>query len=237
MPARSIATRTASATLVIIATRPMSSGSSTSLIAKPTVSRGSSVARRAAGRQRREHGGVRRQHPVGAAGPDDRDLPDLLGGAGALGGDHLAERPVGDDPGVVVDAAVALGLADHRDDPIGVEHPGVDQRGQLAGVGHAVQRDLADLDRLGHWDLLLDAAAGDRTDRRVGTDAVHCTDGTQRPTRQVRSAGTVGRGTSACRRPALRRQSDQDVSSLTNTGRTMSAHPSGNVFGRPTAIL
>ena len=43
MPARSIATFTASATLLTIATRPMSSGSSTSLIANPTVSRGSSV--------------------------------------------------------------------------------------------------------------------------------------------------------------------------------------------------
>ena len=43
IPARSIATRTASATLVTIAVRPMSSGSSTALIAKPTVSRGSSV--------------------------------------------------------------------------------------------------------------------------------------------------------------------------------------------------
>jgi hypothetical protein len=43
MPARSIATFTASATLDTIATRPMSSGSSTSLIAKPTVSRGSST--------------------------------------------------------------------------------------------------------------------------------------------------------------------------------------------------
>ena len=43
IPARSIATFTASATLETIATRPMSSGSSTSLIAKPTVSRGSSV--------------------------------------------------------------------------------------------------------------------------------------------------------------------------------------------------
>ncbi len=42
MPARSIATRTASATLVIIAARPISSGSRCSLIAKPTVSRGSS---------------------------------------------------------------------------------------------------------------------------------------------------------------------------------------------------
>ena len=37
-----MATLTASATLLIIATRPMSSGSSTSLIANPTVNRGSS---------------------------------------------------------------------------------------------------------------------------------------------------------------------------------------------------
>ena len=43
MPARSMATFTASATLVTIPDRPMSSGSSTSLIAKPTVSRSSSV--------------------------------------------------------------------------------------------------------------------------------------------------------------------------------------------------
>ncbi len=43
MPARSIATFTASATLSIIAVRPISSGSSCSLIAKPTVSRGSSA--------------------------------------------------------------------------------------------------------------------------------------------------------------------------------------------------
>ena len=43
MPARSIATLTASATLVTIATRPMSSGASVSLMANPTVRRGSSV--------------------------------------------------------------------------------------------------------------------------------------------------------------------------------------------------
>ncbi len=40
MAARSIATLTAAATLVIIAVRPMSTGSKTSLIANPTVSRG-----------------------------------------------------------------------------------------------------------------------------------------------------------------------------------------------------
>jgi hypothetical protein len=43
IPARVIAARTASATLVTIAVRPMSSGSSCSLIANPTVSRGSSL--------------------------------------------------------------------------------------------------------------------------------------------------------------------------------------------------
>ena len=43
MPARSMATRTAAATFSIIGVRPMSSGSSGSLIANPTVSRGSSV--------------------------------------------------------------------------------------------------------------------------------------------------------------------------------------------------
>ena len=42
IPARSIATFTASATFSIIAVRPMSSGSRTSLIANPTVSRDSS---------------------------------------------------------------------------------------------------------------------------------------------------------------------------------------------------
>ena len=67
---------------------------------------------------------VRADHAIGAAGPDDRHLLGLLRGARAFVDQHLAERPVGDDPGVVVDSAVALGLADHRDHPVGVEHPG-----------------------------------------------------------------------------------------------------------------
>jgi len=45
MPAAAIASLTAAATLVIIAVRPMSSGSSCSLMATPTVRRGSSVCR------------------------------------------------------------------------------------------------------------------------------------------------------------------------------------------------
>ena len=59
MPARPIASRTAAATLLIIATRPMSSGNSTSLIAKPTVSRGSSVAGALPAGHGREDGGMR----------------------------------------------------------------------------------------------------------------------------------------------------------------------------------
>ena len=50
-----------------------------------------------------------------------------LGRPAPLRDQHLAERAVGDDPRVVVDAAVALGLADHGDDPVGVDHAVVDQ--------------------------------------------------------------------------------------------------------------
>src|SRR5262249_12043852 len=83
-------------------------------------------------------------------GPDDRHAGDVVGPAAAAGGQHLAERPVGDDPGVVVHPAVALGLADHRDHPVRLEYTGVDQPGQAGRVGHVPERDLAHLDRLGH---------------------------------------------------------------------------------------
>ena len=112
MPARSIATLTAAATFSIIGVRPMSSGSSCSLIAKPDGQPRLVAAARASGG--REDRRVRADHAVGAAGPDDRHLLDLVG-RGALRDQRLAERPVGDDPRVVVDPAVALGLADDRD--------------------------------------------------------------------------------------------------------------------------
>jgi hypothetical protein len=93
---------------------------------------------------------VRTEHAVCPAGPYDRDLRDRLGAAAALRDQHLAEGPVSEDARVVVDTAVALGLADDSHHPVGVQHPGVDQLRQLAGIGHVVQRHLADLDRLGH---------------------------------------------------------------------------------------
>ena len=90
-------------------------------------------------RVRREDGRVRRDDPVGAAGPDDRDLLDLVHRPGAACLEHLAERAVGDDPGVVVDAAVALGLADDGDHPVGLDQALVDQVGEAGGVGDALQ--------------------------------------------------------------------------------------------------
>jgi hypothetical protein len=98
-----------------------------------------------------EDRGVRADDAVRAAGPHDGDLLDLLERPRALLHQHLAERAVGDDPRVVVDPAVALGLADDGDDAVGLDDAFVDELGQLGRVAHVVQRDLADLDRCGHW--------------------------------------------------------------------------------------
>ena len=135
---------------MIIAVRPMSSGSSGSLIANPTDSRGSSVTSAASG------GTVAKIVACGLSTPSvppDHTIGTCATASASrlpLADEHFPERAVGQDAGVVVDAAVALGLADHRDDPIGVQHAGVDQLRQLARVGHVMQRNLADFDRLGH---------------------------------------------------------------------------------------
>ena len=49
-------------------------------------------------------------------------------------------RAVGDDAGVVVDATVALGLADDGDDAIGFHDSVVDELRELGRVGNAVDR-------------------------------------------------------------------------------------------------
>src|SRR5205823_10591425 len=82
-------------------------------------------------RYRREDRGVRGEHAVGAAGPDDGNVVHRVV---ATRPERVAEGPVGDDAGVVVDAAVALGLADDRDHPAGVEDPGVDQLDETGRV-------------------------------------------------------------------------------------------------------
>ena len=79
---------------------------------------------------------------------------DLLERPGPSCHEHVAEGPVGDDPGVVVDAAVALGLADDGDDAVGLDHALVEQPRQPGRVADALEHDLADLDRLWHWSHL-----------------------------------------------------------------------------------
>ena len=93
---------------------------------------------------------VRADHPVGAAGPHERDLGDLLRGARPLLLEHRAVGMGGDDPGVVVDSAVALSLADHGDDVVGRENSLVDEGGEAGGVADTLDRDLAYFDGAGH---------------------------------------------------------------------------------------
>ena len=68
-----------------------------------------------AGKDRR----MRRDDAVAAAGPDHRNLRDLLLRAAAVLAQHRAKRLIGEDAGEIVDAAIALGLADDGDDLVG----------------------------------------------------------------------------------------------------------------------
>ena len=101
-----------------------------------------------------------RDDAVGATRPDDRNLLHLVGAATALVDQHLAERTIGDDPGVVVDATVALGLADDGDDAVGLDDSSVDELGQAGGVADVLDGNLAYLDRVGHSSLLGNSLVG-----------------------------------------------------------------------------
>src|SRR6266508_1984075 len=104
---------------------------------------------------RREDRRMWTEHAVGAAGPDDRDVRHLVGVARSLGAQRVPEGAVGDDAGVVVHPAVALGLADDRDDPVGLDDPVVDERGETGGVADVLERYLTHLDGFGHAHLSL----------------------------------------------------------------------------------
>ena len=96
-----------------------------------------------------KHGGMRGKDAVAAAGPHHRDVVDLGLGALAMLRQHAAERLVGEDAGEIVDAAIALGLADHGDDLVGGELAGLDQILDAAGVLHCLEFDLRHFDRHG----------------------------------------------------------------------------------------
>ena len=61
------------------------------------------------------NGGMRRDYAVAAARPYHRHLRHLAGRARAVLPEHAPERLVGEESCEIVHAAVALGLADHRD--------------------------------------------------------------------------------------------------------------------------
>ena len=98
-----------------------------------------------AGKNRR----VRRDHAVAAAGPHHRDLRHRLLGTAAELDERAAKRLVGEDPGKVVDAAIAFGLADDRDHLVGAELPLADRGLEAGGILHVLQFDLGNFN--GHF--------------------------------------------------------------------------------------
>src|SRR6202011_162250 len=82
---------------------------------------------------------------------------DLRLAAAALAREDAAERLVGEDAGEVVDAAVALGLADDGDDFVGHELSGADAVAQAGRILHVLELDLCDFDR--HSRVLLGFAS------------------------------------------------------------------------------
>ena len=73
-------------------------------------------------------------------------MRDFLFGAAAELFQHRAERLIGEDAGKIVDAAIALGLADDRDDLVGFELTLVDCGLHAGGVLHILQFDLGNFD-------------------------------------------------------------------------------------------
>ena len=117
MPASRMAARTPSATFSTIAGRPMSSGRSSALIAVPMASRDLFAGPVLALRANTVACGV-----ITPSQPPDQTigiLRDLGFAALAVLEQHRAKRLVGEDAGEIVDAAIAFGLADHRDDLVG----------------------------------------------------------------------------------------------------------------------
>ena len=128
MPASAIACFTAAAVASIWAARPISWGSKSRVAAMPMASRFSPSGDGARRRRPRENRGVRAEHAFGAAGHHHGDPPFDLGGGGAeIRRERRRERRAGVFAGEVVDAAIALGLDEDRDDRRRIERARLDQ--------------------------------------------------------------------------------------------------------------
>ncbi len=110
IPASRIAARTASATMSACGRRPRCSGGSAAVWARPSASAGPSVPSPSAAL---EHGPMGRHAALGAARHHQADFRRLVRAEMAL--EHQLQRERRVAARVVVDEAVALGLAEHRD--------------------------------------------------------------------------------------------------------------------------
>src|ERR1700694_4045075 len=73
--------------------------------------------------------------------------PDQTFGARAALEEHAAKGLVGKNTGEIIDAAMAFGLANHRDHLIGAEFAGRDQSLQAARILDGLQFDFCNFDR------------------------------------------------------------------------------------------
>ena len=124
--------------------------------------------RRGGRRLAAEHQQMRRQPAFGAARHDDGDaLLDLGHRAFQALGQQQLQRQGGVAAGEIVDAAIALGLADDGDDGRGIDLAAVDGGGERRGVARARRRPAAArAARRGHGHAALPASLPWRSRRR-----------------------------------------------------------------------
>jgi hypothetical protein len=132
MPASFMARLTAAAVSSICAVLPISSGLKARVRPTPIETR---RGRRHPPLLAAEHQQMRRQPALGPAGHHDGDpLLDLGERAPGAVGQQQLQRQGGIAAGEVVDAAVALGLADDGDDGRGIDLAPIDRHGERRGV-------------------------------------------------------------------------------------------------------
>jgi hypothetical protein len=105
--------------------------------------------RRVVGRAPREHAQVRRQHALGPARHHQRDAClDLRHRQAEMAAEQRGDRHARIFAGEVVDAAIALGLAEHRDHVGRSDAAAVEQCRQPGDVARPAAGDAKDLDLL-----------------------------------------------------------------------------------------
>ncbi|MGY4284951.1 hypothetical protein ACVWXO_004171 [Bradyrhizobium sp. LM2.7] len=96
----------------------------------------------------REYGDVRAEHTLGAAGHHEGDaLFDFVRRQAEMRRQRRAQRGNGVFPGEIIDAAIALGFAEDRQDRCRIDRAGVDHAHEAGHVAGALGGDPDDADR------------------------------------------------------------------------------------------